>query len=158
MTLVYSGQISMGNIGDEQLRSRSNLSLRTMSAQAGFGTPDGMSEFYGYTYARYAFQHATQLFGPNSSTASGNLVTYASNVVITLTTFGGTATGATAYGTYFINGLITMRTPASGSAGQYSTLSTTYTVATAGSRSATLGHYPSTQSGSSSSYSKVTAA
>lgn len=142
MTLVYSGQISLGDIADEFGSGRSNVSLRERSSLAGKGIPDAMSEFYGYTAPKASFQMGTQVNGPNQTTASGSLVTYKPNVVITLTVFGGINTGAAAYGTYFINGLTTMRTPASGNVTQYNTMATTYSVATAGTRSAALTIYP----------------
>lgn len=47
MALQSSGAISVSQIKTE-LTSSSN-SLRTLSAAAGFSTPDAMSEFYGYT-------------------------------------------------------------------------------------------------------------
>jgi hypothetical protein len=47
MALQSSGAISISQIKTE-LTSSSN-SLRTLSAAAGFSTPDAMSEFYGYT-------------------------------------------------------------------------------------------------------------
>lgn len=156
MTLVYSGQISLGDIADEFGNARSNVSLRSRSAEAGKGTPDAMTEFYGYTAPKAAFQMGTQVNGPNQTTASGNLVTYKPNVVITLTVFGGTNTGAAAYGTFWINGLTTMRTPASGNVPQYNSYATQYTVATAGSRSAALTIYP-VSGVSSSQYASVSA-
>ena len=47
MALQSSGQISFSNIAGE-LGSSTPYSLRGMSDFAGFGTPDTMSEFYGY--------------------------------------------------------------------------------------------------------------
>lgn len=47
MALQSSGQITISDIKTE-LGSSSN-SLRTLSAAAGFSTPDAMSEFYGYS-------------------------------------------------------------------------------------------------------------
>lgn len=47
MALQGSGAISISDIKAE-LGSSSN-SLRTLSAAAGFSTPDAMSEFYGYS-------------------------------------------------------------------------------------------------------------
>lgn len=49
MALQTSGQIKISEIRTE-LGSTSN-SLRTLSAAAGFSTPDAMSEFYGYSSA-----------------------------------------------------------------------------------------------------------
>jgi hypothetical protein len=51
MALQSSGAISISQIKTE-LGSSSN-SLRTLSAAAGFTTPDSMSEFYGYSAAQY---------------------------------------------------------------------------------------------------------
>jgi hypothetical protein len=51
MALQSSGAISISQIKTE-LGSSSN-SLRTLSAAAGFTTPDSMSEFYGYSNAKY---------------------------------------------------------------------------------------------------------
>ena len=47
MALQSSGAISISDIKTE-LSSSSN-SLRTLSSEAGFSTPDAMSEFYGYS-------------------------------------------------------------------------------------------------------------
>lgn len=47
MALQSSGQISFSNIAGE-LGSSTPYSLRSMSSEAGFSTPDTISEFYGY--------------------------------------------------------------------------------------------------------------
>lgn len=47
MSLPSSGAISIGNIRSEL--GTSSGSLRSLSASAGKGTPDSMSEFYGYS-------------------------------------------------------------------------------------------------------------
>ena len=47
MALQSSGQISFSNIASE-LGSSTPYSLRGMSDFAGFGSPDSVSEFYGY--------------------------------------------------------------------------------------------------------------
>jgi hypothetical protein len=47
MALQSSGPISINDIRREL--GTSNSSLRALSAQAGKGTPDAMSEFYGYS-------------------------------------------------------------------------------------------------------------
>lgn len=48
MALPTSGPLSMSAIANEQERPLSNVSLRSMSATAGFVTPDAISEFYGF--------------------------------------------------------------------------------------------------------------
>jgi hypothetical protein len=48
MALPSSGSLSLGQIGQELGQSLSNLSLRNLSSSVGFGTPDKVSEFYGY--------------------------------------------------------------------------------------------------------------
>lgn len=48
MSLPSSGQLSFSAIANILNLSLSNVSLRSMSAQAGFSTPDAVSEFYGY--------------------------------------------------------------------------------------------------------------
>lgn len=55
MALPGSGQLSLGNIATEQAISLSNVSLRSMSATAGFSTPDSVSEFYGYSAITYTY-------------------------------------------------------------------------------------------------------
>ena len=60
MALPGSGPLSIGEIRDEQLNYggfSSTFSLRQLSLNAGFTTPDSVSEFYGYdalTYTYYA--------------------------------------------------------------------------------------------------------
>jgi hypothetical protein len=49
MALQSSGAISIGNIRTEL--GTSNGSLRNLSSTAGKGTPDSISEFYGYSFA-----------------------------------------------------------------------------------------------------------
>jgi hypothetical protein len=48
MALPTSGQLSLSMIGAE-LGVGTPFSLRNMSSNAGFGTPDGVSDFYGYS-------------------------------------------------------------------------------------------------------------
>lgn len=55
MALPSSGQLSFSAIGTELGLSSSNLSLRSMSNQAGFSTPDTVSEFYGYSAITYGY-------------------------------------------------------------------------------------------------------
>jgi len=68
MAIKSSGQLSLrydilAEIGGA---SYVNLSLRNMSSQAGFGTPDAMSEFYGYTNA-VPYDNAYSAYFVNSS-------------------------------------------------------------------------------------------
>jgi hypothetical protein len=55
MALPSSGRLSVGDIKYEMRRdwalrnTSSNYSLRTLSSLAGFGTPDKVTDFYGYT-------------------------------------------------------------------------------------------------------------
>ena len=51
MTLPSSGAISISQIAAE-MHLPSNSSLRTLSAAAGFSTPDKFSDFYGYEFPR----------------------------------------------------------------------------------------------------------
>lgn len=51
MALPTSGPLSMSMIANEQGVSLSNVSLRSMSATAGFTIPDAISEFYGYSFS-----------------------------------------------------------------------------------------------------------
>jgi hypothetical protein len=52
MALQSSGAISLGQIRNEMVAAgNSSYSLRSLSATAGKGTPDAMSEFYGYASA-----------------------------------------------------------------------------------------------------------
>ena len=154
MTLIYSGAISLGAIADEFGAARSNVSLRSRSSAAGKGTPDAMSEFYGYTAPKASFQHGTTVNGPNQTSATGNLVTYKPNVLITLKCFGGTGTGATAYASYWINGVGTAQTA---TAPQYGFQYATINVASTGSRSVSLTIYPGYTGASSSQYADVSA-
>jgi hypothetical protein len=50
MAIPSSGPISFSTIAAERCSSLSNLSLRTMSSLASKTVPDGVSEFYGYTF------------------------------------------------------------------------------------------------------------
>jgi hypothetical protein len=63
MAMNYSGLISMGNLTTGQSIAKelgytppwSNLSLRTLSSDAGKASPDAMSEFYGYVRKSVTF-------------------------------------------------------------------------------------------------------
>lgn len=59
MPIQNSGQLPMSRIAQELGLPNSNLSLRNMSASAGKGTPDAMSEFYGYPPCPPAWQYDT---------------------------------------------------------------------------------------------------
>lgn len=49
MALQSSGQISLEDIANELGDTLSNVSLGSMSDDAGFGEPDAVSDFYGYS-------------------------------------------------------------------------------------------------------------
>ena len=155
MTLVYSGAISLGAIADEFGSARSNVSLRDRSSAAGKGTPDAMSEFYGYTAPTTTFTHPTMLWGPTSKSSTAVITTYKSNVVVTLTVFGGIVDGGSCSGSYFVSGVTTIsvlnRT-------RYDTGTATMTIPTPGTRTATITITPYGQGTSSAAFSKVTAA
>ena len=51
MALQTSGQIEMSEIAAEMGESLSDVSLGSMSDDAGFGAPDKMSDFYGHSNA-----------------------------------------------------------------------------------------------------------
>ena len=51
MALQSSGQIKMSEIASEMGESLSNVSLGSMSDDAGFSAPDQMSDFYGHSNA-----------------------------------------------------------------------------------------------------------
>jgi hypothetical protein len=50
MTLQGSGAISIANIRNELVDKNGSYSLRSLSSTAGKGTPDAISEFYGYQF------------------------------------------------------------------------------------------------------------
>lgn len=52
MALPSSGQLSLSQIATEQQIGLYNVSLRSMSSTAGFGTPDAVSDFYGWAQPR----------------------------------------------------------------------------------------------------------
>lgn len=74
MALQSSGSISMSEIGGEL--SNSSRSLRTLSAAAGFSTPDSFSDFYSYS-AGGSFSlgnisgSTSQAFKTTSTTSTG---------------------------------------------------------------------------------------
>ena len=53
MSLPPSGPLSFNDIASELGIGTTPLSLRSMSALAGFSTPDAVSEFYGYSSVLY---------------------------------------------------------------------------------------------------------
>jgi hypothetical protein len=78
MAVPSSGQLRLrGDIALEVDGSAtgSNVSLRTLSASAGFSTPDNMSEFYGYTSAVAPSVTTNSLtsIGETSMTLNGNV-------------------------------------------------------------------------------------
>lgn len=88
MALQGSGAISISEIRNEQVNNGgfgSTYSLRTLSSNAGFGTPDAMSEFYSYTaatnvifnfyYPNYVGCYNTYYFGATSNAALNTTVT-----------------------------------------------------------------------------------
>jgi hypothetical protein len=66
MPLPSSGPISGSQIGTE-LGISAPYSLRSMSAAAGFSTPDAMSEFYGYSSAYNVTVYSRAGASPNST-------------------------------------------------------------------------------------------
>ena len=156
MALPYSGQISLGNIANEQGVSLSNVSLRARSASAGKGTPDAISEFYGYSSST-VWTHATQIWGPGNRSASGTVRTYKAGVTFTLTNFGGITGGGTAYSVLFMttpSGTTTIQTT---SIGAYQSSTATTTQPTAGTYTSQLYLYSSGQGTSTAAYARVTA-
>ena len=58
MALPGSGPLSIGEIRDEQVNYggfSSTFSLRQLSSNAGFTTPDSVSEFYGYSALTFTY-------------------------------------------------------------------------------------------------------
>ena len=88
MALQTSGQISINDIRNEIGTTSGNL--RTLSSTAGFSTPDGINEFYGYSAITWfsaqisetGFESSEQACsdGPNYGTTT---VYYASNTGFT---------------------------------------------------------------------------
>lgn len=154
MTLVYSGTISLGDIADETGQPRTYVSLRNRSEFAGKGTPDAMSEFWGYTSPAATFSHATQIFGPVETSTTGSITTYKSNVNVSLKCFGGVGTYDQAYAFYTVNGVGSCQTS---TATRYQFQYASLTIPTSGSRAATLTLRPNGSTNSSSQYAQVTA-
>lgn len=70
MALQSSGAISISQINAE-LNSGS-YSLRTLSGEAGFSTPDAMSEFYGYTSSLFEYISGTVQYVSGTGRDSGD--------------------------------------------------------------------------------------
>lgn len=81
MALPSSGQITLAQMSDEfGGGSRSNVSLRTLSAAAGLSVPDGFNEMYGLS----AYTPPSYVSGASSITGAG---TAANPYYITLNSF-----------------------------------------------------------------------
>lgn len=152
MTLVYSGQISLGDIADEFSVSRVNVSLRGRSSAAAKGIPDAMSEFWGYTAVKATFNHADQLFGPNSGTVTGTITVFKPNTVVTVTVFGGITSGGYAYGSYYVPAIGTCSV---GVQTQYMSGQNTMNFSSIGTYYAEMSLTTSGQGGSSAAYIRV---
>lgn len=118
MALQSSGAISISQIHNEL--GSSSYSLRTLSAAAGFGTPDAMSEFYGYSNTHTVY---INFYYPNNvgcynfyylaATSSETLNT---NLTVTMYWYGDLggafqasvtiASGTTCSGDYFNSGAV----------------------------------------------------
>jgi hypothetical protein len=61
MPLQTSGQISFSNIATEVALAPSQLSLRTMSSDAGLISPDNMSDFYGVSITAPTYNASTEI-------------------------------------------------------------------------------------------------
>tara|TARA_R110002020_G_scaffold181450_3_gene376425 strand:+ start:979 stop:1467 length:489 start_codon:yes stop_codon:yes gene_type:complete len=79
MTLQSSGAISMSDIGTEL--SNASRSLRTLSAAAGFSTPDSMAEFYSYSSGSFNWNNIST----STSDPSVNTNTTTTNIGSTIT-------------------------------------------------------------------------
>ena len=104
MPLPSSGQLSISAIRTEL--QTSNSSLRGLSSLAGFGTPDAISEFYGYSAATVPYSYG----GPRILWDFASTANYGDGIVsipdlsgngnpgtFTVGTGGGSATGASGY-------------------------------------------------------------
>ncbi len=106
MALQSSGAISISQIRTEL--GSSSYSLRTLSAAAGFSTPDAMSEFYGY-----ASESMTGITGNAQDAVNygGYYCGCSENLTVYQTSAGrwlrGNSIGSTPlYGTYSLDGSI----------------------------------------------------
>lgn len=104
MPLPSSGQLGINAIRNEL--GTSNGSLRYLSSLAGFGTPDAISEFYGYSSATvpYSYGGPRILFDFASTANYGNGIVTIPDLsgngnpgTFTVGTLGGSATGASGY-------------------------------------------------------------
>lgn len=81
MALPSSGPLSLGQIATELGVSHSNVSLRSLSATAGFSIPDSISKFYGYSHV------VIDICGSSSAGNASGFITSSEEVNITLTVF-----------------------------------------------------------------------
>jgi hypothetical protein len=104
MPLPSSGPLGINAIRNEL--GTSNGSLRYLSSLAGFGTPDAISEFYGYSSATvpYSYGGPRILFDFASTANYGNGIVTIPDLsgngnpgTFTVGTLGGSATGASGY-------------------------------------------------------------
>ena len=78
MSLVYSGQISLGQINTEMGGAATNKSLTTNSVNAGKAAQHGIREFYGYTRKYVSFSSLYSI-GYNGSASGTVTITGAAN-------------------------------------------------------------------------------
>jgi len=106
MALTGSGEIRFSSIATELGVALSNVSLRSMSLAAGKSSPDGMTEFYGYSAitpisASYNYSAASCggdsftiyvnssiVFGPTSVATSGTIMVTDNDVIEVYVTSG----------------------------------------------------------------------
>jgi hypothetical protein len=106
MALPGSGEIRFSSIATELGVALSNVSLRSMSAAAGKSSPDGMTEFYGYSAitpisASYAYSvgtctgdsftiyvNSSAVVGPSSFATSGTIMVTDNDVIEVYVTSG----------------------------------------------------------------------
>lgn len=75
-----------------------NISLRALSSSAGKASPDGMAEFYGYSYISRSFSGSQIIYSPNTTT-SGMIIVTGASTNLYCTAFGGSTSGCTSKGT-----------------------------------------------------------
>ena len=124
MALTGSGEIRFSSIATELGVALSNVSLRSMSLAAGKSSPDGMTEFYGYSAitpisASYAYSvgtcggdsftiyvNSSIVVGPSSFATSGNIMVTDNDVIevyVTSGTKGLACRGSSAILNIFLN-------------------------------------------------------
>ena len=124
MALTGSGEIRFSSIATELGVALSNVSLRSMSAAAGKSSPDGMTEFYGYSAvtpisASYSYAvgscggdsftiyvNSSIVVGPTSVATSGNIMVTDNDVIevyVTSGTKGAACAGSSAILNIFQN-------------------------------------------------------